>query len=332
MRALILEKPGRLTWHDVPEPTGEHVLVAVRRVGVCGTDIHAFAGRQPGFSYPIRLGHELAVEVLDSDVGLNPGTYCAVNPYLHCGTCSACRREMTNCCESLSVLGVHCDGGFASRLRVPGSHLYASASLPVEALALVEPLVVGYHATRRANLREGEPVLVVGLGPIGLAITMCAQVAGAQVACIDPRLDRRMIARRLTSNILDTGDNLMDRVRDVFGGNLPQVVIDATGSRAAMHQSYHLVAPGGRMAFVGLYPGDFVFEDLNFHRRELTLLASRNGTEGDFLAVLDLMESGTLDPLWLITHRMAFTEVVEHFGALDGARGCIKAMVTMDEH
>ena len=326
MRALILQQPGRLAWEDVPEPDGDGVLVAVRRVGICGTDIHAYAGRQPGSVYPIRLGHELAVEMLEDQ----PGTLCAVNPYRHCGQCIACRHSRTNCCESLSVMGVHCDGGLTRRLRIPASHLYASPTLCPDLLAMAEPLVVGYHAVRRAGLGKGDTVLVVGLGPIGLGVALCAEAAGAQVVCADVRTDRTKAARRITPYVLDAGQEMVSPLRELLDGDLPRTVIDATGSRRAMHQSYQLVAPGGQMVFVGLFVGDFAFEDLDFHRRELTLRASRNGTAGDFAAVMKLLESERLDPSWMITHQIAFDELADRFAALDQAPDCIKAMVNMD--
>ena len=327
MRALTLKAPGQLVWQDVPEPEGDGVLVAIRRVGICGTDLHAYAGRQPGFSYPVRLGHELAVDMLEA----SPGTLCAVNPYFHCDQCVACRSGKTNCCESLSVLGVHQDGGLTQRLRVPDTHLIASSVLPVEQLALVEPLVVAYHAVRRAGIGKGDTVLVVGLGPIGLGVAMCARQAGATLICTDLRRDRRLAAQQMTSLVLDGREVCEKSLRAAFKGDLPGIVIDATGSADSMHQSYHWVAPGGKLVFVGLFEGDFAFEDLDFHRRELTLLASRNGTGQDFRAVIRLMESGELDPSWMITHRLTMDELPDRFASLSGMESCIKAMVSTDQ-
>ena len=328
MRSLILEKPGQLVWENSSEPDEEAgVLVAVRRVGICGTDIHAYAGRQPGFNYPVRLGHELAVQMLEDA----PGTLCAVNPYMHCGYCVACKWGKTNCCASLSVLGVHCDGGLTRRLRIAPTHLYASQTLTPDILALVEPLVVGYHAVRRAQVGKGDSVLVVGMGPIGLGVAMCAVQMGARVICADLRADRLGFADHVTSNVLDASESLAGSLRDMLNGDLPRTVIDATGSSNAMHNSYELVAPGGQMVFVGLFVGDFAFEDLDFHRRELTLKASRNGTAEDFRAVMSLLESGELDPSWMITHRVGFDELPDRFASFDQSPNCIKAMVDMDE-
>ncbi len=329
MRTLILQAPGHWSWHEVPEPAGDGVLVSVRRVGICGTDIHAFAGRQPAFTYPRRLGHEMAVQVLDTVGDLVPGTLCAVNPYLNCNHCSACRRGRSNCCTALAVMGIHCEGGFAPRLRIPANQLYPSQALSADTLALVEPLVVGYHATRRVQLQPDEPVLVVGLGPIGLAIVQCAHLFGASLAGVDVQSDRRATARHVIPHVFDARPRLEQNLRSVFDGELPRVIFDATGSRAAVLKSYDLLAPGGTLVFVGLYKGDFVFDDPDFHRRELSLLASRNGTTDDFMAVLRHLEDNTLNPHWMITNRLAFDEVPSHMAGLDGADGCIKAMVYM---
>ena len=175
MLQIVLDQPGRFSSRDVAEPTpgpGE-ALVRVHRIGVCGTDLHAFAGRQPFFEYPRVLGHELGVEVVaiaDGAVGseLVVGDLCAVEPYLNCGTCSACRRGRTNCCRALRVLGVHIDGGMSPLLAVPVEKLHRSRSLTLDPLALVETLGIGGHAVERAAPQPGENLLIIGAGPIGL--------------------------------------------------------------------------------------------------------------------------------------------------------------------
>src|SRR5947199_4307593 len=177
MQTIVLEKPGSLTLADTAAPTDVppgHAMVRVRRVGICGTDLHAYRGRQPFFSYPRILGHELGVEVIalgDGDTfGLKKGDRCTVEPYLNCGKCIACRRGKTNCCASLEVLGVHTDGGMRERIRVPVSKLHPSETLTLDQLALIETLGIGAHAVDRAKVEAGEFVLVIGAGPIGLAV------------------------------------------------------------------------------------------------------------------------------------------------------------------
>ncbi|MFZ4682101.1 MAG: alcohol dehydrogenase catalytic domain-containing protein, partial [Terrimicrobiaceae bacterium] len=185
MKTLVLESPGRLVLTESPDlaaPPDGWALVRVRRIGVCGTDIHAYNGNQPFFSYPRILGHELGVEIVDvgeNDEGLNPGDRCAVEPYLNCGRCIACRRGKENCCTSLQVLGVHVDGGQREFLHVPTAKLHGSRWLSLDQLALVETLGIGAHAVNRAAVEAGETVLVIGAGPIGMAVIQFAGAAGA---------------------------------------------------------------------------------------------------------------------------------------------------------
>ena len=322
MRVLDLVAPRQFAWREVaePDPRPGEELFRVRFAGICGTDLHAYSGRQPFISYPRRLGHELSVEVVHGP----PGVYCAVNPYLHCSRCQPCRAGRTNCCENLEVLGVHVDGGFAPLMSLPPAHVYPSSHLSAEELALVEPLVVGRHAVGRAGIATGESVLVVGAGPIGLSVALFAKSQGADLVLCEARADRRQACRKIigTAQVLAPGPEFTPRLRRIFGGDLPQVVFDVTGSQVAMHGSFELVAHGGRYVFVGHYPGDFTFYEPDFHRRELTLLASRNGTHEDFLAVVQALEEGAIDAAGLVTNRYTLSDLPQVLPAITHAAGC----------
>jgi 2-desacetyl-2-hydroxyethyl bacteriochlorophyllide A dehydrogenase len=324
MRQITLQRPGTFVSEDVAPPRAQagEALVRVRRVGVCGTDLHAFAGRQPFFSYPRVLGHELAVEVLEAPPGapgLRPGDRCAVEPYLSCGHCHACRLGKANCCEGLQVLGVHTDGGMRGLLAVPAERLYKSERLDLDQLALVETLGIGAHAVTRSGLRPGEEVLVVGAGPIGLAVVQFALAAGGRVRVLDLDLARRAFAERFGVEALAGPD-----------GRLAEVVFDATGSAAAMEASFGLVAHGGGLVFVGLVQGRVSFDDPLFHRRELTLLASRNSC-GDFRRIIASIEEGRIDTTPWVTHRLGLAEVPRAFAGLRDEPGLVKAMIDVGE-
>ena len=323
MRQITLQQPGNFVSADVaaPRPRAGEALVRVRRVGVCGTDLHAFAGRQPFFSYPRVLGHELAVEVLEAPgaAGVMPGDRCAVEPYLSCGRCHACRLGKTNCCESLQVLGVHTDGGMCGLLAVPAERLYKSERLSLDQLALVETLGIGAHAVTRSGLQAGEEVLVVGAGPIGLAVVQFAQAAGGRVRVLDLSPARRAFDERFGVETLAAPD-----------GRLAEVVFDATGSAAAMEASVERVAHGGRLVFVGLVQGRVAFDDPLFHRRELTLLASRNSC-GDFPRIIRMIEGGQIDTTPWVTHRLALAEVPRAFAGLRDQPGLVKAVIEVGE-
>lgn len=333
MLQIQLEKPGQFTAVEQPEPVvraGE-ALVRVDSIGVCGTDLHAFAGRQPFFSYPRVLGHELGVEVLDpgrGTAGLRRGMRCAVEPYLNCGHCIACRRGKTNCCETLKVLGVHVDGGMQPLLALPANKLHPSAILDYEQLALVETLGIGAHAVERAEIRRDDFVLVIGAGPIGLSVVQFARLTGAKLAVMDLSSERLEFCRTQfgVEHTLKPSE-APGRLREIGSGDLPTIVFDATGNPASMASTFELAAHGGRIVFVGLFQGDVTFNDPNFHRRELTLCASRNGLSGTFRTIIGQMERGEIDTKPWITHRFTLAETPEAFPRTARAPGLLKAIV-----
>ncbi len=318
MKNLVLNEPGKFSLTETAtsrQPTTNEALVRVRRVGICGTDLHAFKGEQPFFSYPRVLGHEIGVEIVsigENAEGLCAGDRCAVEPYLNCGECIACRKGKTNCCEKIQVLGVHTDGGLSEFLTVPMSKLHKSETLSLDQLALVEPLCIGAHAVARAQIEAGEWALVVGAGPIGLAVILSAQLTGAKVIVMDVNQERLRFAREhlpITGAIQAT-DHCVERLKEITGGDLPTLVFDATGNQQAMNDSFNLPANGGRLVFVGLIQGSLTFFDPEAHRRELSVLFSRNATGADFKRVIGLLEDGVVDIKPWITHRATFGEDV----------------------
>ncbi len=335
MNALVLDAPGRLQWQQTesPAPRPGEALVKVRRCGVCGTDLHALSGRQPFFSYPRRLGHELCVEVLGAPTGnLAPGALCAVEPYYACGHCPACRGGKPNCCRHLRVLGVHIDGGHAPLLSVPVAKLHPAPGLTPDAIALVEPLAIGAHGVERAELRAGEPVVIVGLGPIGLAAAIFAQAAGADVALVDTSEHRLRFAAETLSlgRAVPAGADLAGRLQGHFG-QLPAAVIDATGNARAMRGAFELAEHGGRVVFLGLFIGDVAFDDPNFHRRELTLHASRAARPETFRSTIERIAAGRIAVEPLITHRLRFTELAATLPALAAQPSLVKAIIDFDD-
>jgi len=320
VRQVVLKEPGRFAIEEAPEPVpraGE-ALVRARRVGVCGTDYHAYEGKQPYFTYPRILGHELAVEVVEApanEFGIRAGDRCAVEPYLSCGACHACRIGKPNCCERIQVLGVHTDGGMRELFAVPLDRLHRSESLTFDQLVLVEPFGIGAHAVRRSQLKPGEEVLVVGAGPIGLAITQFARAAGGRVRVLEINPARRSFAERLGVEILAEPDE-----------ELSEVVFDATGSVAAMEKSFERVAHGGRLVFVSVVQSAVRFDDPLFNRREMTLLSSRNSV-GEFPPILRMIEDGRIETAPWITHRLSMDDVPRRFPDLPREKNCIKAVV-----
>ncbi len=336
MKTIILDKPEHFIRTETAPPVQPaigQVLVKVHRMGICGTDLHAFRGRQPFFSYPRILGHELGVEVVEMGEGvsdLEKGDLCTIEPYLHCGQCQACRRGRHNCCSRLKVLGVHVDGGMRDLIVVPGEKLHTSTQLNLDQLALVETLGIGAHAVQRAALKPEETVLVIGAGPIGLAVIQFAQITGARVMVLEINNTRLNFCRDHFGIDLgfDGKEEGRAQIEDFLGGELPTTVFDATGNADSMMAAFDYVAQGGRLVFVGLVLADITFHDPEFHRRELTLLSSRNSTRGDFVRIIRWLEKGRIDTRPWITHRANYENVIEEFPAwLDPRTGVIKAIL-----
>jgi 2-desacetyl-2-hydroxyethyl bacteriochlorophyllide A dehydrogenase len=340
MKTIRLERPGELARVDTADPLppgmGE-VRVRIRRVGICGTDYHAFRGRQPFFQYPRILGHELGVEIVDvgPDVEtLNPGMHCTVEPYLVCGRCIACRAGRTNCCASLKCLGVHTDGGLRESIVVPAKNLHPSDRLTLDQLALVETLGIGSHAVDRVKPAANDAALVVGVGPIGLAVSQFAKLAGIEPIVLDGNTDRLAFARAAMGieNCIEAGDGDLERISQLTSGEMPSVVFDCTGNPASMERSFDLISQGGTLVLVGIVQADIKFRDPDFHRREATLLASRNSTAKDFRRIIGLIESGAIDTTPWITHRTSLDRLVDVFPTwLDPASRVVKGLVDVDE-
>lgn len=318
MRALSLRQPGHFDLIELPAPgpsdlAPDEALVRVCHVGLCGTDIHAFHGRQPFFNYPRILGHELGVEVMavgGAVEGVEPGMRCAVEAYFSEPGDRAFARGLTNCSASTKCLGVHVDGGMRDVYILPANKLHPS-TLPTRSLALVEPLCIGHHAVERASLHGDEVAAVIGMGPIGLGVVQFARLAGVDLTAMDISEERLATARCLFPGLktltVETGPSLRE-LWEATGAEDPEVVWDCTGNQASMEAAIGLPANGGKIILVGIYKGTLTFSDPDFHRRELSILASRNARAGNFRSVINLMESGLVQADPWITHECGAAE------------------------
>jgi len=336
MKTLICKNPFEFEYGEaeIPVAAPGQTLLKVKRIGICGTDLHAFEGTQPYFSYPRILGHELAAEIVQTDAeGFTEGEAVTFIPYFNCGTCVACRRGFPNCCTHMQVCGVHVDGGMREYLTVPSHSLVKANGLGFEELALVEPLAIGAHGIRRAGVEKDEWVLVIGAGPIGLGTMQFASIAGGKVIAMDTnqsRLDFCKTNLDIAETINPLGENATEKLSAVTNGEMATVVIDATGNLKAINNAFQYIAHSGRFVLIGLQKENISFSHPEFHKRETTLMSSRNAYRADFETVVDAMVKKQVNPLTYITHRVQFGEVQEKFNSwLDPKEGVIKAMVEM---
>jgi 2-desacetyl-2-hydroxyethyl bacteriochlorophyllide A dehydrogenase len=336
MKTIVCDQPGQFSYRERPTPSAApgQALVRIRRIGICGTDLHAFRGRQPYFSYPRVLGHELAGEIIalgEGVTGLEPGDAVTVIPYLECGDCIACRSGRTNCCTALKVIGVHQDGGMQEIISMPADHLIKATGMSYDELALVECMAIGAHAVRRAGVNRGEDFLVIGAGPIGLGVMQFARIAGARVIALDLDEQRLELAgnwARVDAVVKGGDEQAKHLIDELTAGNGASAVFDATGSAQSMTRGFDYVAHGGRYLLVSIVDATISFYDPDFHRREMTLLSSRNATREDFLHVLRCLDEKRFDLTSLISHRCRFDRLVEEFdGWTSPGAGLVKGMV-----
>ncbi len=307
MRSLTLAAPKTFQWTTLPEPASPApgmALVSIRAIGICGTDFSGYLGKMPFIEFPRILGHELGVEVLAVGAGvthLQVGDRCSVEPYLNCGTCHACQRGSTNCCETLQVLGVHCDGGMRERMILPAHKLHPCNALDFEQLALVETLAIGCHAVNRAQVTPADDVLIIGAGPIGLTVLEFTRAAKAAITILELSAARREFVEKNYP-----GANVVAELPDAPAF---QIVFDATGNPTSMSGAFRFARFTGRIVYVGITKEPVAIDDPLFHRRELTLLASRNAVATDFPRILAMIQSGRIDTKPWISHRCEFREL-----------------------
>lgn len=324
MKAIILEKIGELeqiTKSYPQSPASGEVLLKIKCLGICGTDLHAFKGRQPFFTYPRILGHEIAAEVIEIGEGvthLKLGDLCAVMPYRNEEEDQAVRRGKTNCGSTLRVLGVHEDGAMQEFIIYPAYLVYPANDLSLDQIAMIEPLAIGSHAVERADIKPEDIVLVVGAGPIGIGTIAMALLKAAHVIALDMNENRLAYIKNHYPSVLciQFNESVVDTLKTMLNGDLPTVILDATGNKESMQNCLEYIAPSGTIVYIGLFIGDITFHDPLFHRKEITLKSSRNAVATDFTKLIRLLKAGLINIDGYITHRLAFETLHETFTSL----------------
>ncbi len=296
MKALSLIETGNARVIDVPEPhrTAGDVLLKVEMVGLCGSDLNSFRGKNPLVSYPRILGHEIAATVLEGGSSLPAGTRVTVSPYTSCGTCPSCRRGRENACRNNQTFGVQRDGAIAERLAIPADKVYPSA-LSIKHLCLVEPLTVGFHAVARGRVTRQDVVAVFGCGGIGLGAIAGAAFRGARVIAIDLDDAKLNIAKLAgaTELIHSSREDVSTRLQELTDSNGPDVVIEAIGLPATFQLAVEAVAFTGRVVYIGYAKEPVAYETRLFVQKELDIMGSRNALPDDFLEVMAMLGTGS---------------------------------------
>ncbi|KLT67058.1 zinc-binding alcohol dehydrogenase family protein [Pedobacter sp. BMA] len=339
MIALTCIEPGKLMFLEKKYPLHKKgfAILKVRRIGICGTDYHAFSGNQPFFEYPRVLGHEIAAEIvaIEENSLFKIGDYVAVYPYFSCGKCIACRSGKNNCCESISVFGVHEDGGMQEYISVPQSSLVLGNGLSLDELSLVEPLAIGAHGVSLSQITQGEYVLVIGAGPIGLGAAKLAQLSGGNVIVMDlndARLNFCKEKLAIQETINPSNEDVQQRLMEITNGDMPTVIIECSGNVNAINGAVPLLAHGGRLILIGLQKKDIIISHPEFHKRETTMRSSRNASHEDFRSVITYIQKGILKPADFITHKLSFIDVPQTFDVLLTSQSeVIKAVINFDQ-
>lgn len=334
MKAVVCRSPGELVLEDRTAPGAPPpgwALVKVSHVGICGTDYHIFEGKHPFLAYPRVMGHEVSGTVVAAGEGsaLAAGEPVIVNPYLACGRCVACRHGKPNCCVAIEVLGVHRDGAMCEQILLPAKNLYPANGLSLADAAAVEFLAIGAHAVRRSLAAPGARALVIGAGPIGLGTAVFARIAGLEVTLLDMSAERLAFAeQQLGFAGIDGQGDVAAQVRTITGGDGFDIVFDATGNARSMQSAFAHVAHGGTLVLVSVVKDDISFSDPEFHKREMTLVGSRNALAEDFEHVAASMRAGKVPLAKLVTHRTTLADTPRDLALWAHEKaGLIKAVI-----
>ena len=324
MKAFVITGAGQTDVIEIeePAPVADGVLLRVRMVGFCGSDLNTFRGKNPMVTYPRIPGHEIAATIEETGAvvpdNLKPGMNVTLSPYTSCGKCASCLRGRENACRFNETMGVQRDGAMTEHIVAPWRKLYPSAKLPLRELALVEPLTVGFHASDRGEVCENDIVGVFGCGAIGLGAIAGAAFRGATVVAIDIDDEKLAIGKKAgAAHIVNSAsDSLHGRLHELTGGRGPDVMIEAVGLPATYRAAVEEVAFTGRVVCIGYAKGPVEFETKLFVQKELDIRGSRNAL-GDFADVIKMLEAGRFPADDVVTKVVPFAEAGDALRAWD---------------
>jgi threonine dehydrogenase-like Zn-dependent dehydrogenase len=298
MKAVVLKEAGVALVESIPDitPSAHEVLLKIRRIGLCGSDLNSFRGRNPMISFPRIPGHEVAATVMEDVAGdpvLKRGTDVTLSPYTNCGNCPACLRHRPNACQFNQTLGIQRDGAMTEYLAIPAEKLFP-ARLSLKALCLVEPLTIGFHAVARGRVTSEDTVAIIGCGGVGLGAVAASSYRGARTIGIDVDDDKLRIAAAAGAHytINSATESIHDRLADLTEGDGPDVIIEAIGLPHTFRVAVEEVAFTGRVVYIGYAKEPVAYETRLFVQKELDILGSRNALPEDFHEVIRMLEEG----------------------------------------
>lgn len=341
MKTVLITKPFEIAVTDTEKPVvkeGE-ALLKILYGGICGADVASYTGNQPFTTYPRIPGHEFSAEIVsipENDRGLKAGDIVTCNPYFNCGECYSCERGYVNCCTDNKTMGVQRDGSFCEYVAMPIERIYDGKGLSAQQLALVEPFTISYHALNRAKVKKGDKVLVVGAGPIGLFALISAVEKGAEVYVADI-LDGRL------KKALDFGakgvinskeNNIVEKAMEITGGNGFDVCVEACGSSVTFLNCIDCAAFAANIILIGNGKRETTFLHSILLKKELNVFGSRNSLKSDFMDVIDIIASGRVDVMKMVSDIYPMDKADDAFKALANNQGDLcKVLVNIgDDH
>jgi L-gulonate 5-dehydrogenase len=335
MKVGIIKTPGTLALAERDKPVikeSADVLIKVRRVGICGSDIHIYHGKNPFAVYPRVWGHEFVGEVLETGTGVQsarPGDHVVVEPIIACGTCYACRQGRPNVCEKLQVMGVHIDGGCQEYTVVPAANVHVlPAGLPWDEAVLIEPFTIGAQAAYRGNIQKGDLVLVLGAGTIGLTAINMAKLAGAEVIAVDIVDDKLDYAKSRGADytIHAAREKVADRLREISGGMMANVVVDAVCSKQSFEDAIGYCSAAGRIVELSFNETPSEIAPMRIIKNEISVCGSRLQTKR-FPVVIDYIKRGDLSLAGFVTRSYPIDQMAQAFDYVETNNATVRKVI-----
>jgi len=326
MKCIQIIEPKRAIITEIEKPTPKEgeALLRILYGGICGSDMGLYKGKMQSYAdYPRIPGHELSAEIIEvgkNEYGLETGMIVTVNPYFNCDHCYSCERGYVNCCIHNETMGLQREGGFAEYITMPVERIYDGQGIDPVRLALIEPFSISYHAVKRANIEKGEKVLVIGAGTIGIFAMAAAKLKGGEVFVSDVAEPKLYMAQKLGADgiiLNDDNNTFIDKVNSITDEKGFDVVIEAVGLPNTMLNCIDAAAHMARIIEVGIGSQNLDFAFNVIQKKELNIMGSRNALREDFMELIEIVKSGKVDLIPMVTGIYDFDEAPDVLHEMD---------------